>query len=326
MMRIFIGTGERNSSYQSMTREQYHSSNNNPCSLFPVPCSLLFTLFFFLFSLPSCSTKPKNPGDVYSVRKQAEAQLALGNRQADRGGLETALVIFDEAMRLAVAADDSSLRIRAGLSRGNALFSLGRREEAEKAWNDALGEAERVGNGELAAISRIHIARGKLLSPAEAAPGAGVSAASIRDEVTQNLVLIKTDRYYTAFAWAIVGLAEKELGRYAPAEAAVRRALEIHEKDRYFELAAYDWFMIASFRSLAGDYRGALQALESAASFDRRVENSWGLASDWRAMGDVYRKSGDGEASRAAYRRAAEIFRALGNDEAATEAENRQNR
>jgi tetratricopeptide (TPR) repeat protein len=271
--------------------------------------------------MSSCSTKPKNPGDVYDVRKQAEAQLALGNRQADRGGFETALVILDEAMRLAIVADDPSLRIRVGLSRGNVLFSLGRDEDMEKAWNNALGEAERIGNGELAAVSRVHIARGKLLSTKRAEDMPAI-AQPVRDEVSRNLSPIK-DRYYTAFAWTIMGLAEKELGRYAQAEAAVRRALDIHEKDRYFELAAYDWFMIASFRSLAGNHRGAIQALESAIAFDRRVENSWGLASDWRAMGIVHGHAGNGEASRAAYVRAAEIFQAIGNSEAAAEARSR---
>jgi len=285
----------------------------NFLSLFITPCYSVVLFLIILTIIPSCSTPPKNPGDVYSVRRQAEAQLELGSRQADRGSFETALVILDEALRLAIVADDPGLRIRVGLSRGNVLFSLGRGGEAEKAWNDALGEAERAGNGELAAVSRVYIARGKLLS----AEGK-TSAQAIRDEVNRNLSPIK-DRYYTAFAWTIIGLAEKELGRYAPAEAAVRRALEIHEKDRYFELAAYDWFMIASFRSLAGNYRGALQALESAAAFDRRVENSWGLASDWRAMGDVYRKSGNEAASRAAYVRAAEIFNAIGNSEAAAQ-------
>ena len=251
---------------------------------------------------------------MYSVRKQAEAQLALGSRQADRGDLETGLVILDEAMRLAIVADDPGLRVRVGLSRGNVLFLMGRGGEAEKAWNDALSEAERAAHSELAAVSRIHIARGKLLSQEGAA-----GAQSVRDEVDRNMAQIRNDRYYTAFAWTIIGLAEKDMGNYAQAEAAVLRAVEIHEKDLYFELTAYDWFMIASFRSLAGNYHGALEALENAAAFDRRVENSWGLASDWRAMGDVHRKAGNSEASRAAYGRAAEIFQALGNSEAAAQ-------
>jgi len=43
------------------------------------------------------------------------------------------------------------------------------------------------------------------------------------------------------------------------------------------------------------------------------------LASDWRALGDVHYKAGDVEAARAAYIRAAEIFSALGNEEAAAQ-------
>jgi tetratricopeptide (TPR) repeat protein len=189
---------------------------------------------------------------------------------------------------------------------------MGRRQEAVEGWNEALTEAERARNNELAAVSRIHIARGRLLSPEGKA-----AAQSLRDEVDRNMVLLKSDRLYTAFAWTVIGMAEKELGRYAQAETAVRRGLEIHGKDSYFELAAYDWFMIASFRSLSGDYQGARQALESAIAFDRRVENSWGLASDWRALGDVSQKSGDDAAARTAYQRAADIFRAMGNEAAA---------
>ncbi|MDR0290548.1 MAG: hypothetical protein LBI06_06400 [Treponema sp.] len=261
----------------------------------------------------ACSTQPKNPGDIFAVRKQAELQLDLGNRQADRGNLDAALLLLDEAMRLAIITDDPGLRIRSGLSRGNVLFSMGRVEEAADGWNRALGEAVRSDSRELAAVCRIHIARGRLLSP-----GGKEAARTLRDELGRDIALIK-DRFYTAFAWMVAGLAEKELGNYAGAESAVRRSLEINEKDRYLELAAYNWFMIASFRSLSGNYAAARQALENAIAFDRRVEKSWGLASDGRALGEVEKKSGNREAARAAYTRAAEIFRSLGNEEAAAE-------
>jgi tetratricopeptide (TPR) repeat protein len=121
----------------------------------------------------------------------------------------------------------------------------------------------------------------------------------------------------------VSGLAERELDRYREAEAALKRSLEIHEKDLYLEQAAYDWFLIASFRSLDGNYEGARQALESAMILDRRVENSYGLATDWRALGDVFKKAGKNAESREAYHRSAEIFRTLGNDKEAAAAEKR---
>ena len=270
------------------------------------------TVLLALLVISACSSQPKKVGDVYVLRRQTESQLDLGNKQADRGNLEAALHLLGDAVRLAVATDDPSLRVRTRLSHSNVLFSLGRREEAVKGWNEALAEAEQVKNAELAALSRIYIARGELLT-ADGKTAAG----SLRDEIQRDLGLIKSDRFSVAFAWTVMGLAEKELGRYVDAEAAVRRSLEIHEKDLFFELAAYDWYLIASFRSLSGDYNGALQALENTIIFDRRVENSWGLASDWRALGDVHTKAGNNDAARAAYLRAAEIFRSLGNEEAA---------
>jgi tetratricopeptide (TPR) repeat protein len=198
------------------------------------------------------------------------------------------------------------------------LFSLGRGVEASAAWEAALEEAEK--DRELSAVCRLHIARGLLLSaPADR----GVPALSLREDIAREIDLIKSDPYYTAFGWVVAGLADKELGSYGEAETSVKKALNIHEKERYLEQAAYDWFLIGSIRSVAGSYDGAREALESAIVLDRRVENSWGLAADWRALGDVCVKAGDSTGAGAAYRRSAEIFRSLGMDDAAARTENR---
>ena len=278
----------------------------------------LTTGFFVLTLLAAaCSTPPKNAGEVYVTRKQAESQLDQGNKSADRGDYETALAVLNEARRLAVISDDPGLLVRTGLSRSNVLFALGRADEASAGWEAALKEAEKRGERELAAVSRVHIARGRLLA------GGASEAQAVRETVNRELAGIKSDRLYVAFAWAVIGLAERDLGRYREAEAAVKRSLDIHEKERYFEQAAYDWFMIASIRSLSGNYNSALEALDSAIDLDRRMENSWGLAADWRAAGDVRKKAGKSAEAREAYLRAAEIFRALGSDQAAAETESR---
>lgn len=264
----------------------------------------------------ACSSTAPSSGEAYGMRNRAESQLEQGIKQADRGDYSGAMILLNEGKRLAVAADDPVLRVRLDLSRGNVLFDQGQREDAAAIWESALGEAEKWGNQELAAVSRIHQARGRLL----AARGDRANAQSVRDAVNREMPLVK-NRLYTAFSWLVIALAEKELGRSAEAEAAVKSALDIHEKDTYLEQAAYDWFLIASFRSLSGNYSGAQQALESAMALDRRVENSYGLATDWRALGDVLKKAGKTAESRAAYFRSAEIFRSLGNETAAAETE-----
>jgi len=270
-------------------------------------------IVFAMLLMQACSTRPRNQGEIFDLRNRAESQLETGNRQADRGNLETALSLIDEAMRFAVLADDSALRARVGLSRSNVLFSLGRAEEAELGLNEALGDALLSGDRELVALGRIHAARRRLLSP-----GGQAAAGSVVEEVSRESAFLR-DPLRLAFAWTVLGRAEGELGRYAQAEAAVRRSLAVHERNQYFELAAFDWFMIASFRSRSGNFAGARQALEASIALDRRVENSWGLAASWRALGDVERRAGNRDAARAAYTRAAGIFRALGHDQAAEE-------
>ena len=264
----------------------------------------------------ACSTQPKNPEDIYELRNQAENQLDIGNKLSDRGSNEEALILINEAQRLAILTDDPSLIIRSSLSRGNILVSQLQMQEASLEFETALAESLQIENRELTAVSRIHISRYMLL--------AGLATAQkTKEEVSGEMKFIKTDKLYIAFAWMVLGLAEKETGNFNQAETAVRQALVIHEKGRYQEQAAYDWFLIASFRSLNKNFKGARDAIKQALALDRRIENSYGLATDWRALGDIYAKSGNAKESRAAYLRSAGIFRALDNEDAALETESR---
>ena len=276
------------------------------------------TIVPLLFILISCSTAPKNPGDIFELRNRCESQLDLGSKEADHGNYEKALILLTESSRLAILCDDPSLLIRTGLSLGNVLLELGRKDEAFAQWNKSAAEAENTANRELAAVSRIHIARGRLLSGER-------NAQSVLDDVNREMASIKSDQLYVAFSWLVCGLCRREMGRYTEAETAVRNSLDIHVKGKYLTQASYDWFVIASIRSLAGSYDAALQALRSAIELDRRAENTFGLASDWRAMGDVYKKAGNAASSKQAYLRAAGIFRALGSEEEASAMEKTAN-
>ena len=269
---------------------------------------------FLLFA--SCSTQPKNPGDIYELRKQAEAQLDLGNKLSDRGNNDEALILINEAQRLAIISDDTRLIIRTSLSRGNVLINMQQTEEAAGEFENALAESLRTENREFTALSRIHISRYMLLT-------GRTPAQKVKEDVSKEMGFLKTDKLYIAFAWMVCGLAEKEMGKFTEAEADIKQALNIHEKGRYLEQAAYDWFLIASFRSLKKNYPGAQDAMMQALALDRRIENSYGLATDWRALGDIHAKAGNTKESREAYLRSADIFRALGNDEAAEEVESR---
>jgi tetratricopeptide (TPR) repeat protein len=245
----------------------------------------------------------------------AASQLDLANREADRGNYTGALEQLEDVWRLALSVDDPPLLIKAGLARGNALLGLGRTAEADTAWDAALAEAERAGEAELGAVCRVYQARGLLLTVG--------AAAEVRDRVSAALGQIRTDKLSAALAQTVLALAEKDLGRYAEAEEALNRALTIHLADRQLELAAYDWYLIGSVRSVAGRYDRADEALVSALSLDRRAENSHGIGMDWMARGDVALRAGRSADALAAYRRAADVFAAAGFALPAAEAESR---
>jgi tetratricopeptide (TPR) repeat protein len=273
----------------------------------------------FALLLAACSSAPPRPAEIRSLRNQAASQLDLANKEADRGNYAGALDLLAEPWRMALSADDPPLLVRVGLARGNVLFCLGRTAEAETLWAAALAEAERAGDPELAAICRVYQARARLLDPA----GSG-DAAAIRDQVRAALSLIKTDTLSAALAQTVIGLAEKALGRYAEAEGSLQKALDLHLAEHSLELAAYDWYLIASVRSVAERYEGAVEALDAALALDRRAENTHGIGMDWMARGDVLLRAGKTAEAGAAYDRAVAIFTAGGFVPAAAAAESRR--
>ena len=290
--------------------------NNNPkyksWGFWYIQMFLLLVMFF-----SGCSSAPKRAAEIFTDRDTAQSQLNLANKTANRGRYNEALAILEEARRLAVSADDPSLRIKTSISRGNLMLSLGHEAQAFAEWENAAAEGDASAETALAALARICAIRAKLLLMANGQTGAAASegegqAEQLKIQLGEEMLAVRADDFSTASGYVTLGLAEKQLGRWAEAESAVRRALDVHEKNRSLEDAAYDWFLIASIRSVAGNLDSALEALRTAISFDRRAENSFGLASSWQAMGDVYQKAGRNEESKTAWRRASEIYHAMG--------------
>jgi tetratricopeptide (TPR) repeat protein len=290
-------------------------------------CAIALPLLFWgvIFLFGSCSSAPKKPAEIFTNRNTAANQLDFANRTANQGRYNDALLILNDARTLAVSADDPVLLIKIALARGNVLFSLGRHEEAFADWEEAGREGESAGEQNLAIQVRIYEARARLMLLIAGNPSQTQNKEKmiedIRDGVKQQIAALKSDPLGEAAGWIVEGMAEKELRHYGEAESAIRRALAVHEKQLYLEEAAYDWYLIASVRSVQGNYDGAVEALRSAIGFDRRAENGFGLSSSWQALGDVYAKAGNTADSTAAYRRSAAIYRSLGLDDLAEKVE-----
>jgi tetratricopeptide (TPR) repeat protein len=268
-------------------------------------------LLLIILVLSSCSTSPKNNGDVNILRVSIEKGLESANKETGQGNFANAQKLLIEYKRMAILTDDPSLIIRVCLSYGNVLLSLKKTDEAYAEWEQAEAVAKESGNKELESVTKIFRARGNLLS-------GKATAQSVLDEVNREIVNVKNN-LYIAYSWQTKGLAQQALGSYRDAEESIKKSLEIHEKEKALENASYDWYTIASIRSLAGNTAGALQALETAITIDRRIENSFGLAANWRAKGDVYRKMGKNDDAMEAYKRSRAIYEALGNKDEVAE-------
>jgi len=149
--------------------------------------SLALVFYFAIFAFfAGCSSAPKGPVEVVVDRNTAATQLNLANSTAGRGHFEEALLILEEAWRLAVSTDDTPLRIKTTTSRGSFLFSLGREEEAFQAWEKASAEGDDSGESALAALARIYAIRARIiLLSKEASEGGGNAAEAAEDYKAQ---------------------------------------------------------------------------------------------------------------------------------------------
>lgn len=251
----------------------------------------------------SCSSAPKKPAEIFTMRNAAQGHLELANISVSKNDYTTAHTYIAEAWRLAVSCDDPNLRIRVLLCKGNALFNEGELDKARAEWKLSLYESTIEKNTAMIAASKVHLARVTL---------AEGKAAEAKTVATQAISQLKTEPLFIAQAWRVIGLAEKELGNSKEAENAFLQSEKIHTKDNYLEESAYDWYLIASSRSKSGQYASSIEALNTALDFDRRCENAYAIGMDWQAIGLVQEKAGNKEEAKSAYSRSAAVFTAAG--------------
>jgi tetratricopeptide (TPR) repeat protein len=265
----------------------------------------------------SCSTAPKNSGDITQLRRLAEKEITDANNLVRRGHLLSAHALLAGCKQRAILIDNWSLIIRSSLALGNVMLSIeNKKNDAIKEFEEAVALADMLNDKELIAVSNIYLIRSNIIL-------GSAPANSMLTDIEKYAADIKSE-LYKAFSWQVKGLVQLRNKNYTDAEKSIETSLAIHIKANYLENAAYDWYTIASIRFLNDKGEEAIKALDEAIAIDRRIENSWGLAADWRAKGDVYSKmTGKGREARQAYERSMAIYTALNNKDDAGEIDRR---
>ena len=73
--------------------------------------------------------------------------------------------------------------------------------------------------------------------------------------------------------------------------------MEINLKIKRYEEVASNYYMMASIYSEEENYEKALEYANLALKYDKKVENSMGIAKDFLAIGLIYKKAGKYEES-----------------------------
>ena len=232
-----------------------------------------------------CSSAPPGEDAVFKTRNRAAEYSEYGHRYFEAGRLDKALEFYVLSLDTNLSVDNRPGVVMALNSIGKVLLVQGKVVEAGDRFSRAFQLAEAIGDPRLTAMSANHL--GELLLDT-GDPETAMEYFALAGEYTDELS--EADRAILLHNTASVYKSRQD---YTTALDLYRKALAINEKERRYEEAASNHYMIASIESLLGDFDSAMADLRMALEYDKRMENVMGIAKDLRAMGIVAEKAGD---------------------------------
>ena len=246
---------------------------------------LLIIFIASLISFANCSSTPSQPDEIVTKKNQALEFLKYGNDYFKLSLYDKALEYYFLALAYYVSVDNESGVIQIKSSIGSVYAATDNFSEALKIYEDALAKAKKNNLTSLVAqldikISEVYLRLHELdkaLSYILAAKNLPQSAIPLED---------------LAILYHNLAAIQKAQKKYLEATANLKEAQKINlYLKRYAELAS-NYYMLALIYYDQANYAKALENLNIALDYDKRVENTWGIAKDLLAFGKVYAKSG----------------------------------
>jgi len=261
--------------------------------------------------ISGCSSLPANSGVVNVVKNRAAQYATTGNQFYARGEYEQALKLFQLARDTNLSIDDREGAVTSYNSIGKALLALGNLDGAEASFKTSIDLSQQLDNPALEIESETNLAELYLgEQPAGGSDPTG-TALTMLEAIAAKPVTAAT-RGAMAIAYHDLGTALARKADYVPALAYLQMALQINSDLKRSVETASNHYMIASIYSRQGNSPDALKQILLALEFDKKAENSGGIASDLAAAGDISEKSGGNAAAYGYFGRALEVYETAG--------------
>jgi tetratricopeptide (TPR) repeat protein len=264
-----------------------------------------YVILVFIVFFVSCSSAPPAKNEVFEKRNAAARYLEFGNRYFKDVQYDPALRFYELAAEYYASVDDQEGLVTAHNSIGKVHFIIGDLSTALNNYRKAYGIAESIKNSSLLLqsannIGEVHIRRSENTEALEIF-GKTLAAQDVQREETKELAVLYHNR----------GAVLRNIGRPDEALREAEKAQALNLSAKRFEELASNYYLMSSIYSRRGDFPEALKFAELALDYDKKMENSLGIAQDLTAIGIILEKMDKTSAAHDMYKRAFIVYRAL---------------
>jgi tetratricopeptide (TPR) repeat protein len=265
----------------------------------------LIALLTLCFSALACSSAPKKAVDTVALKNEAADYAKLADDFFFKGQYLSALQFYGEALDLNLSVDNIEGVIVARNALGRTLLVLGRLDDAEREFTDALRDGRPFGKPALIAqslsnLGELYYTRSKL------------------EEAETFLLEAERLAPTNDAVWAVVahnrGVVAVARGDLSGARAYLLKAEQANERAKRWSVLGTNRYVLASVAHAQGSLEEALRWAEQALAADKAAENSLGIGADLEALGRLSRRAGRPEQAFEYFRRSFGLWLALGKD------------
>jgi tetratricopeptide (TPR) repeat protein len=230
-----------------------------------------------LLAVSACSTAPAASDTVSTMKTKAAQDSSYAEAYLRQGRYELALQFYTQSLNEYTSVDDRDGVIQGYIDVGTTCLAMGSLDRAEEMLMRARS-LSRNADASLLTVSSINL--GELYL----AKGSSQQALDVLQEALGLPASSRTPAQ-TAVLHHDLGTAQRDLGDAAKALESYGLSLDANLKARRVEMAAADYYMIASVHSREGRFDDAEKNATLALEMDKKIENSPGIAKDLYALG-----------------------------------------